>query len=96
MVKSNPANIICPVLGLHKPVRVLKKVVLPAPFGPISPTRSPCLMVKLMFDSARRPPKLTERLLTLNNGLGSIGAHSLLLLRFTGYPPVERTQHIPR
>jgi hypothetical protein len=39
-VISRPASSIEPELGKSKPLRMLTSVVLPAPFGPISPTTS--------------------------------------------------------
>ena len=40
-VKSTPSNSTRPVVGIVSPARQLKKVDLPAPFGPISPMISP-------------------------------------------------------
>src|SRR3954466_16036484 len=36
---------------------MLKKVVLPAPFGPIRPLIEPCSITKSMLFTATRPPK---------------------------------------
>ena len=36
-VISSPSSMKEPVVGLYTPVSILKTVVLPAPFGPISP-----------------------------------------------------------
>ena len=38
-----PSNTISPELAGNTPVIKLKSVVLPAPFGPITPNTSPCL-----------------------------------------------------
>ena len=37
-VMLRPSNVTCPVVGLYRPVSVLKNVVLPAPLGPMSDT----------------------------------------------------------
>src|SRR5690606_38814792 len=49
-----------------KPVRILKTVVLPAPFGPINPTSSPGLSSRLKPETARSPPKEIEMSSTLS------------------------------
>ena len=54
--------VMSPSVGLYTPVSMLKIVVLPAPFGPISPTSSPGWIAKLNSDTAVRPPK---RMVTL-------------------------------
>ena len=55
-VMSRPSNTIVPDVGGTSQVSILKKVVLPAPFGPITPRRSPWLTVKSMSLLATRPP----------------------------------------
>src|SRR4029077_15527005 len=47
---------ISPSVGLYTPVSMLKIVVLPAPFGPISPTSSCGSMVRLKSETAVSPP----------------------------------------
>ena len=47
---------IMPLVGLYTPVIMLKAVVLPAPFGPISATISLFPMVMLRLLTAIRPP----------------------------------------
>ncbi len=41
----SPSNVTSPSVGMYSPVRQLKNVVLPAPFGPIRPTISPLVDV---------------------------------------------------
>ena len=50
-------NRIVPAEGGRTPLTTLKHVVLPAPFGPISPTISPCATENVTFRRAFRPPK---------------------------------------
>src|SRR5664279_79300 len=51
------------------PVTQLKKVVLPAPLGPIRATISPSKMSRLTVSTARRPPKSMVRSLTSSSFL---------------------------
>src|ERR1700751_1202787 len=53
-------NTIRPALGGISPAMQLKKVDLPAPFGPISPTISPSATSRFAFASATKLPKLRE------------------------------------
>jgi len=46
-----------PALGVRRPEMRLKTVVLPAPFGPMSPTISPGRTSKVRSETAVRPPK---------------------------------------
>src|ERR1043166_5108673 len=59
-VTSMSENTMRPVVGGMSPATQLKKVDLPAPFGPIRPTISPSLTSRLAFDSATKLPKLRE------------------------------------
>src|SRR5215471_13579585 len=59
-VTSMSENTIRPELGGMSPATQLKKVDLPAPFGPISPTISPSSTSRLACDSATKLPKLRE------------------------------------
>src|SRR5207249_7082429 len=45
VVISSPSNSTWPDVEVRSPVRQLKKVDLPAPFGPIRPRMSPCSSV---------------------------------------------------
>src|SRR5438270_7777882 len=53
-------------------------VVLPAPFGPMSPTISFWLTSKLTSSSTWRPPKRREMLSTAKYARSGIGAHRLV------------------
>ncbi len=55
-VMSWPSNTIVPDVGGTSQVSILKKVLLPAPFGPMMPRSSPTLTVKSMSLLATRPP----------------------------------------
>src|SRR5438309_4312291 len=59
-VTSMSENTIRPVVGGMSPATQLKKVDLPAPFGPINPTISPSPTSRLAFASATKLPKLRE------------------------------------
>src|SRR3978361_469679 len=60
----------------------LKHVVLPAPFGPISPRISPGLMSKETSLSAARPPK---RMVTVaSSSKGAMGASFQVGIAFAG------------
>ncbi len=59
-VTSVPANMTRPALGTRSPTRQLKKVDLPAPFGPMRPMISPSPTVRSAPDSARKLPKSRE------------------------------------
>ena len=55
-VMSRPSKTIEPDVGGTSQVSILKKVVLPAPFGPMMPRSSPCCTVKSMPSLATTPP----------------------------------------
>ena len=71
-----PSNTISPELTGNTPVIKLNNVVLPAPFGPITPNTSPCFTPKDIPVRAATPPKLLLRHLIL------IAFSSLLSLFF--------------
>src|SRR5690606_27817337 len=54
-----------PVVGTICPVRHLKNVLFPAPFGPIMQHSSSGFRLKLMSDRATTPPKCTDKLVTV-------------------------------
>lgn len=54
---SFPLNFITPESGLYSPAIMFNSVVLPAPFGPITPTISPAFTSKLKLVIATNPPK---------------------------------------
>src|SRR5215211_4196943 len=58
-VTSSPAMRTEPRAGFTRPVRTLKKVVLPAPFGPMMPCNSPGSTANEMSSSTTRSPKRT-------------------------------------
>src|SRR5579864_2281538 len=58
---SAPRNRTRPAVGARNPVTRLKSVVLPAPFGPISPTISPSRTVNETPSTARSPPNVRDR-----------------------------------
>src|SRR5690349_3728166 len=60
-VMSPPSNMIRPDDGRSTPVRQLKKVLLPAPFGPMTARISPRCTAKLTLLRAVRPPKRIVR-----------------------------------
>src|SRR6201987_2019638 len=61
-VRSLPSKTIRPPLGMVSPARQLKKVDLPAPFGPISPMMSPSLTARSAPATARNSPKFFDTL----------------------------------
>ena len=55
-----PNRLMRPSLGDRTPLIMLNSVVLPAPFGPMSPTTSPAWTEKLVSRTAARPAKLRD------------------------------------
>ena len=55
--RDRPSNRISPELGASVPLIRLISVVLPAPFGPITPRISPRCSIKLTSSTATRPAK---------------------------------------
>src|SRR6201996_2260341 len=55
---SCPSNSTLPEVVRRSPVRQLKKVDLPAPFGPIRPRMSPCSRVTDALSTALKLPKV--------------------------------------
>ncbi|MNP28130.1 hypothetical protein D3C76_1210800 [compost metagenome] len=68
-VMSLPAKRTLPLPGLSRPVQMLMKVVLPAPFWPITARRSPCSRLKLMPFATTRPPKASVRSLVCRSAV---------------------------
>src|SRR5690606_26512056 len=56
-VMSCPASMMRPAWGLYRPTSRLKRVVLPAPLGPIRPRMSPWATRNDTASTAFRPPK---------------------------------------
>src|SRR5579864_9819865 len=59
-VTSLPSKTMRPVVGAVSPARQLKKVDLPAPFGPIRPMISPSSTARSAPDTARKLPNAFE------------------------------------
>ena len=57
---SRPASVMRPVCSGVKPEIRSNIVVLPAPFGPITPTISPAPISNVTLSTARMPPKVTD------------------------------------
>src|ERR1700742_3192082 len=66
-VTSTSSNTMRPVVGSVSPARQLKKVDLPAPFGPIRPMISPSSIVISAPATARRLPNVFETFSALSN-----------------------------
>src|SRR6266516_1652866 len=66
-VTSLPSNVMRPVVGSVSPAKQLKKVDLPAPFGPINPMISPSLIARSAPATARRLPKVFETFSALSS-----------------------------
>src|SRR5246127_470773 len=69
-VISSPLNRMRPEVGLSTPVKQLKKVLLPAPFGPMMAHTLSRLTSKLTWESAARPPNRTVNSSVLRTGAG--------------------------
>src|SRR5215472_7381119 len=80
-VTSLPSNTMRPVVGKVSPARQLKKVDLPAPFGPISPMISCSATRRSAPDTARKLPNAFDTLVASS----SMGA-----------PPALRPDAVPQ
>src|SRR5215475_993556 len=60
LVRSTPSKLTVPLVGTASPARQLKKVDLPAPFGPIRPMISPSATVRSALRTAKKLPKAFE------------------------------------
>src|SRR5687767_14640087 len=69
---SSPFRKIRPDVGASAPVSMLTKVVLPAPFGPMSAWRSPGASRKSMFCATTKAPKLLHRPRVSSEGVISV------------------------
>jgi hypothetical protein len=49
-----------PAVGRYTPAQMLKKVVLPAPLGPMMPKMRPSSIFMSTFSTALRPPKYLQ------------------------------------
>ena len=69
-----PSNTTSPSLGAYRPVMQLKKVVLPAPLGPMSPTICPGPTDMSTSRTATSPPKRRVTLRASRIGVPSVWA----------------------
>src|SRR5205085_12317760 len=69
-VTSLPPRRIRPWFGGSRPVITLNNVVLPAPFGPMSPVTTPGSAARLTASSATLPPNRTVAPSTSSSGTG--------------------------
>src|SRR4051794_2894029 len=78
--RSRPSKDQVPVLGWSNPVSRLNSVVLPAPFGPISPVIPPRWTSRWSTATAVRPPKvrITPSTTTTGSGLATPTSHETL------------------
>ena len=63
-----------PLVGRMAPETTLKRVVLPAPFGPMIPVMWPGSMSRVQWSKARTPPKSFTRSRTCRMGVGTATA----------------------
>src|SRR5215813_6940055 len=59
-VRLTPSKLTVPEVGLVSPARQLKKVDLPAPFGPIKPMISPSATVRSAWRTAKKLPNALD------------------------------------
>src|ERR1700742_4035278 len=81
---SSPAKTMRPASGASNPEIWLIKVVLPAPFGPMTACSSPGITSKVTSSVTRRPPKFLERFSVRSTG--SATEHPLQPLRDADQP----------
>ena len=79
VVTSRPSKTILPALGGKKPLIKLKKVVFPAPFGPMIARNSPRATASEMSSTATRLPNRFPTLTTSRTFAGGAEAASLAL-----------------
>src|ERR1700722_8428633 len=87
-VMSLPSKTMRPVVGWVSPARQLKKVDLPAPFGPISPMISPCSTARSAPATARKLPNSLETLVASS----SMGASPAF--RHDSMPQIEQAARL--
>src|SRR5580704_13962361 len=74
MSVSNKCTV--PRSGACNPLITLKRVVLPAPFGPMSPVTVPGCTIRLVSVSAETPPKRTATSETVRTAVPAVGSTS--------------------
>ncbi|MDR8804672.1 hypothetical protein FEP89_05429 [Burkholderia multivorans] len=79
-VTSRPSNVIVPALGDSTPVSMLKKVVLPAPFGPMKLCSRYGWTSRSIRSAVTSEPKCFDRPRTLSTGVA--GSESMRLARY--------------
>ena len=77
---STPVSVTEPASGASWPPTMLKHVVLPAPFGPISASISPAPSEKLTPSTARTPPNAFDSRCTASSAFDGAGADAALAL----------------
>src|SRR4029077_9848632 len=66
---TRPSSSTVPELGVSCPLIILKKVLFPAPLGPIKQRSSPSASVKLTLSTATMPPKCRDKPFVWSSGL---------------------------
>src|SRR6266436_8988651 len=89
-VTSWPWKRILPASGRRAPAIRLNSVVLPEPFGPMTPSSSPSCSVKLTSLTARTPPKPLDSRSTSRRGTSRVSAVAGSTLREGGSGIGER------
>src|ERR1700726_4950739 len=91
---SWPSNRTLPEVEMRSPVRQLKKVDLPAPFGPIRPRMSPCSSITEAASTALKLPKafvMSRASRSMGGSFRSIDARHLAVA--PGPQPVDECQN---
>ena len=71
-VMSRPSKAIRPAVGRKPPATRRKSVLLPAPFGPIRPWRSPSSRSRSTPSTARSPPNATLSIAQLEHAHAAV------------------------
>src|SRR5215831_19597273 len=88
----SPLNTIRPLVGRITPVKELKNVDLPAPFGPMIPRISPRATEMLTLLTAARPPNRTVRASVFRSGLDSVSTATLWRVTRSVPAPLRRPE----
>ena len=86
-----PRKCISPLVGAMAPDTRLNSVVLPAPFGPMSPVIASGTISSEQWSTARTPPKSFTTSRTSRIGPGSVN----LSLQYGLAPPARRSAVVP-